>query len=104
MTLADPTAPMAVTVLVRSADDDGLARPADLQRVRTFARNHALAVASVHAGRHTVGLAGTAGAMSRAFHVELRAFEDPELGTLRVPAGHVCVPASLEAVSGVFGL
>jgi kumamolisin len=72
--------------------------------VESFASDHDLDVLSVSAARRTMVLAGTARAMSRAFGVELVAYESHD-GFHHAHAGPVSVPSGLESsIQGVFGL
>ncbi|HEY7697165.1 MAG TPA: protease pro-enzyme activation domain-containing protein, partial [Vicinamibacteria bacterium] len=80
------------------------ARAGDVFRVESFASDHDLDVLSVSAARRTMVLAGTARAMSRAFGVELVAYESHD-GFHHAHAGPVSVPSGLESsIQGVFGL
>jgi len=128
---ADPAERLEVTVVVRSADRQGLqerlqklaqgersgrhlsraefarrhgARRADLDAVRDFAERHGLAVVERHAGRRALVLAGTVAQFNDAFGVELRRYSHPG-GTYRGRTGPVHVPAELNGIiEAVLGL
>jgi kumamolisin len=84
------------------------AAPADFDNIRTFAKNHGLAVdeAASSLPRRTIVLTGTASAMEKAFGVELNSYEDPRqkkrfhsfTGKISVPDEHA------EAIEAVLGL
>jgi kumamolisin len=82
------------------------ADPAQVDKIRQFARENNLQM--LERGdevlRRTVTLAGTAGAMEKAFSVELTEFEH-ENGSYRGHTGAIHMPEQLASfVSGVFGL
>jgi kumamolisin len=80
------------------------AAPADIAKIRAFAKAHQLAVVEESAPRRTVVLAGTAAAVGAAFGVTLRQFEH-DGGTYRGRTGPITVPSDLAGVvEGVFGL
>ena len=80
------------------------ADPADLMKVRRFARWHGLRVIGQHAAKRTVELRGTVAAFSRAFNVELRLYKHPR-GMYRGRTGAIHVPARLDGiVEAVMGL
>jgi kumamolisin len=128
---ADPTERLEVTVLLRRGHPDMLkervrnlakreqvgphlsreafeqqfgASTTDIAAVRTFAREHNLAVVQEHAGRRTVVLSGTVGQFNSAFGVDLHRFEYPG-GSYRGRVGHVQLPDELRnSVEAVLGL
>lgn len=82
------------------------ADPAHVDKIRQFARDNHLQI--LERGdevlRRTVTLAGTAGAMEKAFSVELTEFDHPE-GSYRGHNGAIQMPEEYAAlVQGVFGL
>ena len=91
--------------LILCRGEGGDARPDDIERVRTFARERGLAVTFAHPERRTVGLSGTASAIASAFNVELVMHNDLQFGPFLAPAGPVQVPEFIgSAVSMVVGL
>jgi kumamolisin len=82
------------------------ADPAHVDKIRQFARDNHLQM--LERGdevlRRTVTLAGTAGAMEKAFSVELTEFDHPD-GSYRGHSGAIQMPEEYAAlVQGVFGL
>ncbi|MGH8289229.1 MAG: S53 family peptidase [Steroidobacteraceae bacterium] len=127
---ADPAERLEATVVVRSADSQGLqdrlqklangehaghlsrtefarrhgAGRADLDAVRDFAEAHGLAVVEEHAGRRALVLAGTVAQFNDAFGVELQHYSHPG-GTYRGRTGPVHVPVELNGIiEAVLGL
>jgi kumamolisin len=131
VSVADPSEPMRVTVIVRRrAQQDFQKRVAelasgrrtggyltraqfaerygatasDLAAVRAFAASHQLAVLEEHAARRTLLLAGSAAQFSKAFNVQLHRMAYPG-GSYRGRVGAVMVPAELEGIiEAVLGL
>jgi kumamolisin len=82
------------------------ADPADLERIRKFAREFDLKVheTGTELARRTVVLSGKAGNLQRAFNVELKEYTHPR-GNFRGRIGAISMPAEYsEIVRGVFGL
>ena len=82
------------------------ANPADIDKIRQFAREYNLQVLERgdEALRRTVTLAGTAANMEKAFGVELNEYEHPE-GSYRGRTGSIQVPEEYAPyIAGVFGL
>ena len=80
------------------------AAPADIARVKRFARAHGLAVVQEDAPRRTVILSGTVADMEKAFAVELKVFEHGR-GSYRGREGPVRLPSELKGVvEAVLGL
>jgi kumamolisin len=80
------------------------ARPEDIDAVSVFAHNHGLDILDVDAGKRTIQLAGTVGAMSRAFGVQLSLYGSRQ-GVFRARSGRIRVPAWLQpSIQGVLGL
>src|SRR5262249_44967661 len=80
------------------------ANDAHVEAVRRFALAHKLAVVDVSRARHDVVLEGSARAMGRAFHVDLRHYAHTA-GAYRGHKGPVHIPAALrQAVQAVLGL
>jgi kumamolisin len=80
------------------------ADPADIAKVRRFARQHGLAVVAQDLAARTVELRGTVAALSRAFNVQLFLYRHPR-GIYRGRVGVIHVPAELEnIVQAVIGL
>jgi kumamolisin len=80
------------------------ASPADAARVTAFAHAHALVVVHIDLAQRSMVLAGTAGAMAKAFDTELNEYEF-DGGTYRGRLGHLTLPSDIaDAVQGVFGL
>jgi kumamolisin len=127
---SDPTALVEVTVRLRSrsartpsADKMGAllpkrrrylsredyaaahgAAPADIARVKAFARKSRLRVVAASQAERNVKLSGTVKALSQAFQVKLMEFEHPD-GSYRGRMGFVYLPADVrKVVTGVFGL
>jgi kumamolisin len=82
------------------------ARDADIEAVRTFARDSGLEVTGVDPARRAVKLRGTVEAISRAFGAEdLGLYEHSSGGLYRARRGPLTVPAYLDGVvTGVFGI
>jgi kumamolisin len=80
------------------------ARPADITKIRAFAKTHGLKVVAASRPRRSVLLSGSIAAFSRAFGVELNNYQHPA-GTSRMRSGTIQIPASLRGIiEGVFGL
>ncbi|HET6414616.1 MAG TPA: S53 family peptidase [Anaeromyxobacter sp.] len=80
------------------------AAPADLARVKRFARAHGLVVVEEDAPRRTVILSGTVSTMEEAFGVKLEVYEHGQ-GSYRGRVGPVRLPAELKGVvEAVLGL
>jgi kumamolisin len=82
------------------------ADPADVDKIRQFARENNLQMLERgdEALRRTVTLAGTAGAMEKAFSVDLIEYEHED-GSYRGHSGQIQMPEEYASlVSGVFGL
>src|ERR1700735_5478495 len=80
------------------------ANSADIEKVKTFAHAHGLAVVQEHAGRRTVVLSGTVAQFNAAFAVKLQRFEYGG-GSYRGRVGAVQLPDQLKGVvEGVLGL
>src|ERR1700761_370497 len=80
------------------------AHSADIDKVKTFAHAHGLAVVQEHAGRRTVVLSGTVAQFNAAFAVDLQRFEYAG-GSYRGRVGAVHLPDELhDAVEAVIGL
>jgi kumamolisin len=80
------------------------AAPADVNKIKSFARKNKLAVVSVNPAQRNVILAGSVKALSAAFHVKLMEYEHPD-GNYRGRSGQIHLPAELvPIVEGVFGL
>jgi kumamolisin len=80
------------------------ARPADIKKVRAFAKKYGLKVVQESRPRRSVILSGTVDAFTRAFVVELNRYEHPG-GTCRMRTGTIQIPAHLDGIiEGVFGL
>jgi kumamolisin len=82
------------------------ADPAQINKIKDFAHENNLQMLERgdEALRRTVTLAGTAGAMEKAFSVELTEFDHPD-GSYRGHAGQIQMPEEYASfVSGVFGL
>jgi kumamolisin len=80
------------------------AAPADVTKIKSFARKNKLAVVSVNPAQRNVILAGSVKALSAAFHVKLMEYEHPD-GNYRGRSGQIHLPAELvPIVEGVFGL
>ena len=76
----------------------------DIAKIRSFAKQYGLKVASEDRTTRTVKLSGTVEAFSRAFETDLRRYEH-SWGTYRCRTGALTVPAALKSViEGVFGL
>jgi kumamolisin len=76
----------------------------DLEKVRAFAGQFGLRVASEDRARRMVKLSGTVQAFNAAFGVELRRYQHPS-GTFRCRTGTITIPAEMGSViEGVFGL
>jgi kumamolisin len=80
------------------------ARPADITKIRAFAKTQGLQVVAASRPRRSVLLGGSIAAFSRAFGVELNNYQHPA-GTSRMRSGTIQIPASLRGIiEGVFGL
>jgi kumamolisin len=80
------------------------ARPADIKKIRAFAKQNGLKVVEVSRPRRSVLLSGSVAAFSRAFGVELNSYQHPT-GTCRMRTGTIQIPAALSGIiEGVFGL
>jgi len=80
------------------------AAPADVTKVKSFAKKSKLAVVSVDPAQRNVILSGSVKAFSDAFQVKLMEYEHPQ-GNYRGRIGRVHLPADLvPIVEGVFGL
>ena len=82
------------------------ADPADIDRMRQFAKENNLQVLERgdEIARRTVTLVGSAGAMEKAFSVELHDYEHPE-GSYRGRTGAIQIPSQYaDLIEGVFGL
>jgi len=80
------------------------ADPADVAKIKSFAKKNGLAVVSVSQAQRNVVLSGSAAALSAAFQVKLMEYEHPQ-GNYRGRIGRVHLPADLiPIVQGVFGL
>ncbi len=76
----------------------------DLEKLRAFAAQYGLKVASEDRARRIVKLSGTVEAFNNAFGVNLRRYEHPS-GTYRCRTGAITIPSELASiVEGVFGL
>ncbi len=79
------------------------ADPDDLKKVVEYATRHGLTVLDSSAARRSVHLLGTAQAMARAFHVDLRTYQHNNM-TYRGHPDHVHVPKDLaDVVEAVVG-
>ena len=80
------------------------AAPADVIKIKMFAKKNGLAVESVNPAQRNVILSGTVKALSEAFQVKLMEYEHPQ-GNYRGRIGRIHLPAELvPIVQGVFGL
>jgi kumamolisin len=80
------------------------ASAADIEKVRAFAAQYGLKVASEDRASRTVKLTGTVQAFNDAFGVSLRRYEHPS-GSLRCRTGALTIPADLDGIiEGVLGL
>lgn len=80
------------------------ASAADVAKVRSFAKQYGLKVASEDRATRTVKLSGTVQAFNDAFETDLRRYEH-SWGTYRCRTGALTIPAGLKSViEGVFGL
>ncbi|HEY6465371.1 MAG TPA: protease pro-enzyme activation domain-containing protein, partial [Candidatus Acidoferrales bacterium] len=80
------------------------AAAADIKKIRSFAKQYRLKVASEDRATRTVKLSGTVKAFNEAFETDLRRNEHNS-GTYRVRTGALTIPASLKPIiEGVFGL
>ncbi|HTA30562.1 MAG TPA: S53 family peptidase [Candidatus Cybelea sp.] len=78
--------------------------PADVTKIKSFARKNKLTVVSVNPAQRNVILSGSVKALSDAFQVKLMEYEHPQ-GNYRGRIGRVHLPAELvPIVEGVFGL
>jgi kumamolisin len=80
------------------------ASPADVEKVRAFAKQYGLSVASENRASRTVKLSGTVAALGKAFGTDLRRYEHSS-GTFRCRKGTLTIPKDLESiVEAVLGL
>jgi kumamolisin len=80
------------------------AAPADVNKIKSFARRNKLALVSVNPAQRSVVLSGSVKAFSDAFQVKLMEYEHPQ-GNYRGRIGRIHLPAELvPIVEGVFGL
>jgi kumamolisin len=80
------------------------AAPADVAKIKSFARKYKLAVVSVNPAHRHVVLSGSVKALGEAFGVKLHDYEHSQ-GNYRGRVGPINLPAELiPAVEGVFGL
>jgi kumamolisin len=80
------------------------AAPGDVTKIKSFAKKHGLAIASVNPAQRNVILTGSAKAFSDAFQVKLMEYDHSQ-GSYRGRIGRVYLPAELiPIVQGVFGL
>jgi len=80
------------------------ARPADIERVTSFAKQYGLEVSSVDSAARSIALSGSAAQMESAFGVELGRYHDAAQ-TYRGRSGEITVPAAIgDSIEGVFGL
>src|SRR5580700_6621597 len=80
------------------------ARPADITKIRAFAKTHGLKIVEVSRPRRSVLLSGSIAAFSSAFAVELNSYQHPA-GTSRMRSGAIQIPAALSGIiEGIFGL
>jgi kumamolisin len=77
----------------------------DLNAVRSFAARHGLSVGAVDAGRRSIQLTGSLGALTSAFGARVALYQAPGGEVYRGREGPLKLPAELhEIVTGVFGL
>jgi kumamolisin len=77
---------------------------ADIEKVEEFAHEFGLTIVRADVARRSVVLAGTVGAFSRAFQVDLLRYEHPS-GSYRGRTGPIHIPAELSGVvTAVLGL
>ncbi len=103
---ADPTAAVAVDVVLRRAEDrpGAGASPADVALVEEFAREYGVAVGRVDLAARTVELVGTVAQLNAAFGVDLGVYQGPAI-TYRGRVGEIYIPVACEsAVVAVLGL
>lgn len=80
------------------------AKPEDIQRVQTFARNHNLSVIEADPARRTVKLRGTLADLQAAFGVELRIYDKGGM-KFRSHRAPVSLPGTVAgAIQAVLGL
>ncbi len=80
------------------------ADPADISKVKAFAKSHHLRVVKIRPDQRSMILSGKAGAFSKAFGITLQRYEYVA-GTFRGRTGEISVPSDLEGIiQGVFGL
>jgi kumamolisin len=80
------------------------ADPAELESVAKFARTHGLEVLETHQARRSVVVRGSAGAINKAFAVELHDYDSPR-GHYHSHVGEANVPAELAGhVEAIIGL
>jgi kumamolisin len=83
------------------------ASPEDVERVRAFAQQHGLTVASVDLARRALTLHGSLQAVTDAFELQLKGLyaSAPGAGSYRARIGPLTIPAELDGiVTGVFGI
>jgi kumamolisin len=125
-----PASPVSVTLYLRARNQDELqqrfqelrqlpspeqltpdqfaerygADPADLDRIKNFAKEHGLQVVESDLARRSVHLSGTVSSMESAFGVQLQDYHHRG-STYRLRQGPVYLPSELQGVvTGVFGL
>ena len=80
------------------------AAPADVTKIKAFAKKNKLAVVSASPAQRNVVLSGSAKALSAAFQVKLMEYEHAE-GNYRGRIGRIHLPSELvPVVEGIFGL
>jgi kumamolisin len=80
------------------------ARPDDIARITSFAKQYGLEVSSVDSAARSIALSGSAAQMESAFGVELGRYHDAAQ-TYRGRSGEITVPAEVgDSIEGVFGL
>jgi kumamolisin len=80
------------------------ASPADIQKIRAFAAQYGLKIASEDPASRTVKLTGTVQAFNNAFGANLRRYEHAS-GSFRCRTGALTIPADLDGIiEGVLGL
>ncbi len=76
----------------------------DIKKIRVFAKQYGIKVASENRATRTVKLSGTVQAFNEAFETDLRRYEH-SWGTYRCRKGALTIPAALKyVIEGVFGL
>ena len=80
------------------------ADPADVEKIKDFARENGLKVIEVKPGGRQIRIAGTPEAISKAFGVKLKTFEGPK-GKYRGRVGTVSIPSDIsDIVQAILGL